>query len=200
MSFTGHDGLNWFAYAHVDKYSSDQAAWVAGKTGLLEPTGDVYRALGLSPELGTSEAAGNLLVNTGLTRVTNLIVGGGGAAFNNAQAITGVGNVSTAATTADTHLGGDGNTANAYYQGADATFPTTSTGTITMQNTFSGSNANFAWNEWCWGVATGTITPGGTFASVGTSPTMLNHKVPASSLGTKASGAVWVLTTTVTLS
>jgi hypothetical protein len=200
MSYQAHDGLNWMAFAHVDKYSPDQAKWVQKKSGLVAPTGDVYRSLGLLPEDGIAEAKGNLLVNTGLTRVTNLIVGGGGAAFNNAQAITGVGSTSTAATTADVHLGGDGSTSTAYYQGADATFPTTSTGTITMQNTFSGSNANFAWNEWCWGVATGTLTPGGTFASVGTSPVMLNHKVPASSLGTKASGAVWVLTTTVTLS
>jgi hypothetical protein len=29
---------------------------------------------------------------------------------------------------------------------------------------------------------------------------MWNHKVPASSLGTKSSGAAWVFTTTITLS
>lgn len=200
MSLHKTDGLNWLAHAHVDKFSPDQVSWVQGKTGLVEPKGATFFQLGLEPEDGSVEAAGNLLVTTGLNRITNLIIGGGGAAFNNAQAITGVGSSSTAAAVGNTALGGDGSTTTAYYQGADATYPQQSNGVITNVNTFGTSNANFAWNEWAWGIATGTITPGGTFASVGTSPVLLNRKVPASSLGTKASGAVWVLTTTVTLS
>lgn len=198
MSVIQHDGLNWMAFAHVDKYSPDQVEFARSKSGLLEPDRAALLTFVGAPE-EEAENAGNLLVTAGLNRITNLIIGGGGAAFNNSQAIAGVGSSSTAATTADTHLGGDGSTTTAYYQAADATYPTQSNGVITMVDTFTSSNANFAWNEWCWGIATGTITPGGTFASVGTSPVMLNHKAPVT-LGTKASGATWVLTTTVTLS
>lgn len=195
---TKTDGLNWFAYARVDKYAPEVVDELTSFLGYEPKMADFQ--LHSADSFGSSEAAGNLLVTTGLNRITNLIIGAGGAAFNNAQAITGVGSSATTAVVGDTHLGGDGSTTTAYYQGADASNPTQSNGVITCVNTFATGNANFAWNEWGWGVATGTITPGGTFASVGTSPVFLNHKVPGSSLGTKASGAVWVLTTTVTLS
>lgn len=195
---TKTDGLNWFAYARVDKYAPEVVQELTNYLG-YEPKMADFQVQG-ADAYGSVESAGNLLVTVGLNRIGNLIIGSGAAAFNNAQAVTGVGSSATGAVVGNTALGGDGSTTTAYYQGADASNPTQSNGVITNVNTFASGNANFAWNEWAWGVATGTITPGGTFASVGTSPVLLNRKVPGSSLGTKASGAVWVLTTTVTLS
>lgn len=196
---TKTDGLNWFAYARVDKYAPEVVEELTRFLG-YEPKMADFQA-NSADAFGVVEAPGNLLTTAGLNRIGNLIVGSGAAAFNNAQAITGVGSNPgvTIAAVGNTALNGDGSTSTAYYQGADASNPTQSNGLITNVNTFSISNANFAWNEWCWGVATGSITPGGTFGSVGTTPVLLNRKVPGSSLGTKASGAVWVLTTTVQL-
>lgn len=193
-----HDGLNWKAYARVDKYSADQTEWVARKTGVAEPSGRLLRDLAGNPEDGTAEAHGNLLVTVGLSLITNLMIGGTTAgSIKNAQAICGVGATATAATVADTALGADGGSA--YYQQADATYPSRSNGVITMVSTFASGNANFAWQEWCWAsCASGSITGGATLASVATGVVMWNHKIQ--SLGTKGSGASWVFTTTVTLS
>lgn len=191
---TQSDGIKWNAHARVLKYDQETVDRLTRELG-HEPSGAELRALGTPYEV--SEAVGNLLTTAGLARITNLITGGGGAAFNNAQAIVGVGSSATAAAVGDTALGGNGSTSTAYYQGADATYPSTANGVITCYATFATGNANFAWNEWCFAVGTGTITPGGTLASVATSPVLLNHRVQ--SLGTKSSGA-WTLQATITLS
>ncbi len=155
------------------------------------------------PEDGYAYDDGNLLVNGGLTQIINYCTGGGSATtLTTAQTVVGVGTSSTAATTSDTALGSD-NTANAYYQGSDGTYPSiTGPATINNQCTFASGNANFAWNEWCW--ATGTTIAAGTQLASGhvftTLRSMINHKVPGSSLGTKASGASWVFSTTVVFS
>lgn len=159
------------------------------------------------PEDGYAYDDGNLLVNAGLQQIIvllNTATQGSPTprAMTNAQTVCGVGTTSTAATTADTALGSD-NTANAYYQGMDATFPnTTNPATMNGQSTFAASNANFAWNEWCWAtgqtIAAGThLATGGVFTTLGG---MINHKVPGTSLGTKGSGASWVFTTTIVFS
>lgn len=193
------DGIKWHAFARVIKYNPDTVAEITKELG-HEPTGPDLRMLeerhGLKPD-AEAVADGNLLTTAGLNRITNLIIGGG-AAFNNAQAIVGVGASSTAATTSDTILGGNGNSTTAWYQGADASNPTQSNGVITCNATYATGNGNFAWNEWCFAVGTGTITPGNALASVATSPVMLNHKVQ--SLGTKAAGSTWTLQATITLS
>ena len=212
-----HDWLNWLAHCKAERYSPDQSlfAWDRASRqhsafpGLgqmdnnpqarallaaqLHQTGD--------PEDGTREEAGNLLVTVGLNLITNLLIGGTTAgSIKFAQAINGVGTGVTAAAVGDTALTNNG-TANAYYQQADSGFPTQSNGVMTMQSTFASGVANFAWNEWCWASCTsGTITAGTTLASVATGVVLWNHKVPASSLGTKSAGAAWVFTTTITLS
>ena len=190
------DRLGWHAHVRVDKYSQDQTEWVARRSGIVAPQGALLRRLAGEPEDGVAEADGNLLVTVGLDQITKLLIGSAATTLSNAHAIVGVGNSTTAAAVGDTALGADG-TANAYYQGADASNPTQSNGVITCVSTFATGNANFAWQEWCLAAATGTLTPGTTLASVGTSPVMWNHKVQ--SLGTKASGS-WVLTATITLS
>lgn len=197
-----NDGIKWWPKIKVIKYDPDTVAQITKRLG-HEPTGPELRMLertgGLVPD-DIVHAEGNQLVDLGLKRLADLIVGGSSTAFNASQAIIGVGATSTAWATTQSALAGNGSTTTAYYQGADAA-PTSSTsspyGVISANATFTALNANFAWNEWCWAIGTGTITPGGTLASVATSPVMLNRKVQ--SLGTKVSGAVWTLQATVTL-
>lgn len=145
---------------------------------------------------------GNLLTTAGLGRITSLFEGAGGAAFNHADALIGVGlhggTTTNDAAVTDTALAGDGSSSSAYYQPADTGYPTQSGGTISCNATFSTGNANFAWNEWGLIVASGTITAGSTLASVGTSPVLINHKIAG--LGTKASGAIWTLQATCVIS
>lgn len=194
------DTLTWRPVAVAKHYHPDHVAAIQSILG-YEPKGADLRRLELEGSHSPDEvfvAEGNLLTTAGLNRLTNLIIGGGGAAFTNAQAIVGVGSSSTAATVADTVLGGNGSTTTAYYQGADASNPTQSNGLITCNATFASGNANFSWNEWCWAIATGALTPGGTLASVGTSPQILNHKVQ--SMGSKVVGGVSTLNATITLS
>lgn len=175
------------------------------------------------PENGYAKMDGNVLTNVGLTVLIKLLTGAGGTSYyplaptsgSNVTAVVGVGTNSSGAGAQATHpctdtaLRDDG-TVNAYYQGMDSTYPTLTTpATINGQSTFASGNANFAWNEWCWATGpTGTVTAGTALASIwGTSTAtfMLNHKTNlysggGASLGTKASGASWVFSTTLVFS
>ena len=196
-----NDTITWSPEILVHKYSADTLAAIADHLG-HEPSGGDLIALRESGHFPADDAAheeGNLLTTAGVTRIMSLLAGAGGAAFNNAQAIVGVGTSTTAAAVADTKLGGDGSTSTAYYQGADASYPTVNAGVLTCYSTFGTANANFAWNEWCFAIATGTLTPGATLASVGTSPILMNHKAPVS-LGTKSAGTTWQSQLTLSIS
>jgi hypothetical protein len=186
------DAITWHPKITVAKYSDKTIAGLRDALG-YEPIGK--ELLSYDPD-SRIEDEGNQLVTVGLSRIGNLIIGSGAAAFNSTQAVCGVGSSSTAFSVSQTALSGDGSTTTAYYQVVDSA-PSNVNGAISANATFTTGNANFAWNEWCWGIATSTITAGGTFASIGTSPVMLNRKVV--SLGTKSSGS-WVLQATVTLS
>jgi hypothetical protein len=185
---------NWNTYATVAKYSPDQVAWATRKMG-YEPDGARLSLLFRNPEDGVTEEPGNLMVTVGLNLLTSLLEGGAGTPFAHADAIVGVGAGVTAATVADTALTDD-NSSNAYYQQADSSYPTQSNGTITCNCTFASGNANFAWQEWCLATGSGGISAGDHLSAVATGVVMLNHKV--ASLGTKASGASWVFTATIT--
>lgn len=125
------------------------------------------------------ESVGNILVNSGIQLMEDLLIGGGGTVFSNANAYLGVGTDNTAASASQTDLLGT-NTRKAM----DATFPSRSAQTITFKSTFSSGDANHDWKEW------------GIFND-GSSGTMLNRKVQ--DFGTK-SGGTWVLTATITIS
>lgn len=215
--------IHWHPYVTVEKYSVDQTSYAEHKLEELRSWrrlplirnffpaprlhGDWLRELfPQGPEDGYAYDDGNLLVNAGLQQIIAILNGQAQSNsirnLSNGQTVVGVGNSSTAATTADTALGAD-NTANAFYQSSDATFPsTTNPATINNQSTFASGNANFAWNEWCWATGVGTITAGNHLSAVFATALagMINHKVPASSLGTKASGASWVFSTTIVFS
>lgn len=196
----GSDGIKWTPAVRVIKYSPETTAEIANFLGKRadEITGGDLRNLEKFHGLVADDEAyakGNLLTTAGLNAITNLIIGGGGQAFNNSRAVIGVGASSPTASITDAALAA--NTGSAWHQGADASNPTQANGVITCNSTFTSSNGNFAWNEWGWFTVTSAITPSATLASVGTAPIMLNHKVQG--LGTKVIGATWTLQATITL-
>ena len=142
-----------------------------------------YRSANLTRGLPPDEIVefeGNLLANAGITAMLNLLIGAGGTAFNAANCHLGVGNSSTAAAAAQTDLQGSSKERKVV-DGA----PSQGSQIITFVATFGSANGNFAWEEF------------GIF-NASSGGTMLSRKV--SSLGTKASGATWVLTVTLTIS
>jgi hypothetical protein len=208
--------LHWHPRVRVEKYSIDQTSW-AQRTldgSGMQLHGNYLRGLFPNgPEDGYAEDEGNMVVAGGLASLVQLILGVAQSstirAMTNAQTVIGVGSGATAAVVGDTHLGADGTTPNgttgAYYQQADSGYPswagagTLNGGQVNGQCTFAAGNANCQWNEWCYAVGSGAITPGSTLASVfGTGGFMVSHKVPASTLGQKGAGAAWVFTNTLT--
>lgn len=130
----------------------------------------------------TVEGEGNILVNAGIALLEDLLIGAGGTVYSNANAYIGVGDSTTAAAAGQTDLQA---ASNKLRKAMDATYPSRSGQTLTFRSTFGSSDANFAWEEWA-------------VFNASTSGTMLNRKVAA--MGTKASGATWVFTVTITIS
>ena len=112
--------------------------------------------------------------------VTTLVVGGGGTAYNNANAYIGVGDSATAFSAGQTDLVA---ATNKLRKAMDATYPQVATNVQTFRSTFATGDANWAWNEW------------GVF-NASSSGTMMNRKVE--SLGTKTSAQSWQITVTIT--
>jgi hypothetical protein len=181
--------FSWWPTFEVAKFNPDITREVTEALG-FEPTLADFERLGIAPD-DIVYGEGNSLVTEGLNRIANLIVGSG-QAFSVSNSLIGVGNsADTLATTpAMTDLQG----ASKYFMTTSGA-PSVSGAVITAAATFAGGVANFAWGEWCWMItnaaaAAGTTKPAHTV--------MLNRKNQA--LGTKASGASWTLTTTITLS
>jgi len=125
----------------------------------------------------------NILVNAGINALLTLLAGGGGTAFNNANAYLGVGDSTTAAGAAQTDLQA---ATNKLRKGMNATYPTYGTAQkITFQADFTSSEANFAWQEFA-------------VFNAAAAGTMLNRKVEDQ--GTKTSGQTWKLQLEITLS
>lgn len=122
----------------------------------------------------------NAMVDNGINALLLLLVGGGGTAYNNANARLGVGSNNTAWGTAQTDL----QTILAKVA-MKATYPQTGTKKQTFASDFVGASGDGAWAEWC-------ITNS---ASANTG--LLNRKVE--SFGTK-SGGTWTLTVDFALS
>lgn len=158
-------------------------------------TSDELRRLGLAPD-EEEFIEGNLLLQEGITRLTSLLIGAGGNAFNNANSYLGVGDSSTAEAATQTELQATQNAANRFYKAMVATYPQRSGGfsqTVDFRSDFTSTEANFVWNEWT--ASEGATTASGSGFLVGT--TNLNRKVQ--SLGTKTTGT-WTLTGSITFS
>jgi len=152
---------------------------------------------GLAPEpYEVIEQEGNLLMYGGASCLWEALIGNGtGTAgqsltfFDNSNAAIGVGDDNTAAAADQTDLQA---ATNKLRKAMDATYPDHTDGAgsgaedITFRSTFGTSEANYAWAEW------------GIFNSPSAATgRMLNRKVQA--MGTKASGASWTLTVTLSL-
>jgi len=129
-----------------------------------------------------SEFDGNLLLTEGITRLMNLLIGGGGTAFDNANARIGVGDDATAAAAAQAGLLA---ATNQDYVGMETGYPSLAGQTVTFRAVFDGATGNYAWNEF-------TVDNG---AVAGEN---LNRKVSAQ--GTKASGQTWTVDLQITFS
>lgn len=191
---TKHDGIKWEPLAVVAKYSVDQVAYATSRLG-HEPSSFELEVLFATPEDGFAEATGNQLTTAGLTRITSLINGAGGQALTNTATRIGTGNGSTGWAAGNTDLSASAGSSNRWFQIMDATYPSTSAGVITARATFASADGNYAWTEWGLDIGTPTVSSAATVNA-----TLLNRKVPGASLGTKASGASWVFTVTITLS
>ena len=87
---------------------------------------------------------GNCLLNAGITALLTLLIGGGGTAFNNANAYIGIGDSTTAAVASQTGLQAAANKA---YLAMDATYPQVLNQTVTFRGTAGAGVAGYSWQE-----------------------------------------------------
>jgi hypothetical protein len=128
---------------------------------------------------------GNILTTVGATDLWNGLIGGTLTVYNHANASIGVGDGNGAVPAVgagDTDLTA---TTNKLRVAVDLNFPSVATNAVTFQSTFSTTQANWAWNEWC-------------VANAATGGHILNHRGVA--LGTKVSTATWQFAVTLSLS
>lgn len=201
--FEQNDGGFWSPVAVVDKYEEDACQWVRRELDWAPDArveAAVLESFGIKP-YESLESVGNALLNNGINRLLNLLIGTGsivGYTINNGAGTSrlGVGNGVTAVAASDTDLSAAAGSANRWFQISDAAYPTVSAQTLTMKSTFATGDGNFAWQEWGidGGGATSANTVGTNTASLAA---LLNRKI--ASLGTKVSGS-WALTVTITVS
>lgn len=182
-----HEPLAWHPRIEVATYDLDQTQKVAEMFGVAEPKSfhfaEAAKRIGLAP-VDVVKDEGNLLLNAGIQRLIDRLIGAGTALSASVGRI-GVGTGTASESASQTDLQG----ASKYWALVD-TAPTRSSQTLVCVATFATGVANFAWEEW--GIDFGTS--GG--ATV-TAP-LLNRKVV--NLGTKSSSETKVFTVNVTLS
>ena len=186
------EGITHGTFARVDKFDEDQSVWTKKKLDLRRaPNLEDFTKVGVKPVDFVEDPTPNLITADGLQRLTNFLIGTTGlVGFTATTCRIGVGNSSTAATTADLDLGAAAGSTNRQFYIVDSA-PTRTTTTVTNDTiqcvaTFQTADANFAWNEWCINFGTATVANGTTVdASAG--HCFFNHKI--ASLGTKASGS-----------
>jgi hypothetical protein len=120
------------------------------------------------------------LTNAGRDFIAGALIGAETVLFDNANACIGVGDGTVAFDAAQTDLQGT----NKFRKGMDAGHPTRSGNVITFRSTFTGTEANFEWQEW------------GVF-NAATGGTMLSRLVEYN--GTKLSGQTWIFEVQITV-
>jgi hypothetical protein len=188
----------------VRKWDEDQTRWATHRLG-LRPGADVTPrdfALagpgGVAPYSDNTDYDCNLVVKNGWIALLGGIAGTSiTTKFSGTAGRIGVGTVNTAATYADTFLGGDTGSASttSYYKlvsGAPVIATVTSPPTLTFSATFGTAVANFAWAEF----GTDNYTADGVFLNgLGGTTIFFNHGI--SNQGTKVSGQTWTATETI---
>jgi hypothetical protein len=164
------ESARWLCRFRLSKYKEDIEGY-RGREAEFHRLYQPYEVL---------EKEGNLLLNSGIDEMWDLICGDSANHFNNATAQIGVGDSNTAAAATQTDLQAS---TNKTYKGMETSYPTSTTQKATFKASFGDSEANYAWNEWV--------------IKQSASAKCLNRKVE--SLGTKTSGT-WTLEVSVTLS
>jgi hypothetical protein len=189
-------GITWRARLDVAKYAPEVVSTFndrLDRSKNLKPQFDAFNA---EHETFTVLPPANILTNTALTRIAGMIIGNSTyttAPWSASYTRMGVGAGSTAATQADSDLSGAQTTAGRYWMTLDAGYPSQAGAVLTFRATYADTVANFAWNEW----GLDLVTAGNPAAGTNAANLLLNHKV--TSLGTKASGAIWIATATLTV-
>lgn len=156
--------------SHDDFLAGKPSAVPDGKTGKLLPA--------------MSKIHGNVLLNEGIAELLDLACGlGTPTNFGNSNAYLGVGDDTTAESASHTGLQA---ATNKLYVAVDASYPQRASQTVTWRGTFDIDQANFNWREF-------TVANGSSNTAKN-----LNRKV--STQGTKASGQVWTLDLSITVS
>lgn len=188
----------------VDRWDAEQTQWTLAKARAelgrdypeLRLGPRAFERFGVRPYLITVDENCNLVTEQGWAALLGGIAGTTMTTkFSATQARIGVGTSTTAATGADTKLGGDtgGGSTTSYYKlvsGAPVISTVAAVATLVFTSVFGGSVANFAWQEF--GTDNGSAD-GVTITA--TNPVFLNHGI--SSQGTKASGQTWTATETL---
>jgi len=176
-----HEFVKVMTHAIVEKRTDDYEEYrqqLLAK-GFSIREADMRAARGVAP-FEVIEGDYNAMVDNGINALLLLLVGGGGTAYNNANARLGVGSSTTAWATGQTDL-----QTPITRVAMKATYPTTGTKKQTFASDFTGSTGDGAWQEW------------GIFNSASANTGMLSRKVE--SFGTK-SGGTWTLTVDFALS
>jgi hypothetical protein len=190
-----------FARKKLDRAGIEKIVVPHGHGRKLVPVGADIPSAWLRELVGKPEeeieVVGNLLLNEGiqqledLTMIATVLTNQTAAnAWGNTNAYLGVGDSSTAEAATQTELQA---ATNRFYKVMNATYPSRSSQTVSFQADFTGTEANYVWNEWT--VAAGATTASGAGFTSGTKN--LNRKV--ASLGTKTTGT-WTLTGQMTFS
>jgi hypothetical protein len=187
----------------VDRWDAEQTDWTMRKAQrdysipeTFTLTARRFAEYGVAPYLTTVDENCNLVTEQGWAALLGSIAGTSiTLKFGSAAARIAAGTVATAATGADTKLGGDtgGASTTSYYKlvsGAPVITTSSAVGTLVFAAAFGTAVANFAWNEF--GTDNGSAD-GVTITA--TTPVFLNHGI--SSQGTKASGQTWTATETL---
>jgi hypothetical protein len=192
----------------VRRYDADQTRWAAERLGITSPrvlsrdeaewdlhvSESAFDQLGVQAYSHTFEENCNLITTAGWAALLGSAAGTSIATkFSATSARIGVGTVSTAATSADTKLGGDTGSASttSYYalvSSAPVITTTATPCTLVFTASFATGVANFAWAEF----GTDNYTASSVY---GQGAVFLNHGI--SSQGTKASGQTWTVTETL---
>jgi hypothetical protein len=196
------DGLRWHPVCVVEKYDADQVEWVRYHCE-GELTGDLLRSMLPGPAGGYARDEGNGVVAGGLANIAYLLTGSGGHALAPGRSVFGVGADGGGFSPGHGHLGNDSNEAEGatWYRPMDHGYPVVAEGAVIAgQATFSETEANFAWAEWCWASGEGEPSAGEKLSRCYPGPSvMINRKAPAEGFGAKEPGVAWVFRTEVHL-
>ena len=138
---------NWNFNWACEKWSEEACVHVRRKLGLYtdaEISSVLLREI-VGPAEILEEIPGNLLVNEGIQRMLDLLIGVAVTNYAAANSFIGVGDSAAAEAATQVELQA---ASNRFYKAMNATFPSRTSQTVSWQSDFTTSEANYAWAEW----------------------------------------------------